>query len=98
MRTRMLICLLALVAGACTDTLEAVAPRAFYGRLVSAGETELCLADPRDEEPERERCFTRGDVELPEDVQEGDIVNLRYELEDEDQRALSVVEALEGSG
>jgi hypothetical protein len=95
MRTRSLICLFALALTACTETLEAVAPRVFYGRLVSADDAELCLADPREEDPERERCFVRGEVELPEDVEEGDIVNLRYELEGERERALSVVEALD---
>lgn len=82
MRTRFALCLLALGLTACTSTLEAVAPRAFYGRLVSAGDAELCLADPRDDDPERQRCFARGDADLPAGTEEGDILAVRYELSD----------------
>lgn len=94
MRIRILICLSAVALTACTDTLEMVAPRVFYGRLVSADATELCVADPRDEDPDQQRCFL-NDAELPEDVDEGDILNVRYELEGEQQRAVSVVRAVE---
>jgi hypothetical protein len=83
MRSRIVTCLLALGLTACTSALEAIAPRAFYGRLVSADDSRLCLADPRQEDPDAQRCFARGYTTLPDGVEEGDILNVRYELGDE---------------
>jgi hypothetical protein len=81
MRTRLaLACLLALGATACSGALDAVAPRYFYGNLVRVDDEEICLSDPRDDEPDRQRCFGRGEVTIPDDVREGDVVSLRYEL------------------
>ncbi len=93
MRSRVALLVLGLGLTACMNTLEAIAPRAFYGRLVRADDTELCLADPRDEDPDRQRCFAFGDASLPDDVEEGDILNVRYELGDEgeEETAVSVV-------
>lgn len=90
MRHRFAICLLALAATACMDALEAVAPRAFYGRLVRVDDSELCLADPRDEDPERERCFLLGDAELPSGTEEGDILAVRYELGEDGEEETAV--------
>lgn len=82
MRTRLALVCLALAATGCSNALDALAPRYFYGNLVRVEDEELCLSDARHDEPERQRCFERGAAEIPEDVAEGDVVRLRYELDD----------------
>jgi hypothetical protein len=80
MRSRLALCLFAVALTACTSTLEAIAPRAFYGRLVRVDDAHLCLADPRTEDLAAQRCFERGQAELPADAVEGEILAVRYDL------------------
>jgi hypothetical protein len=82
---------LALLTTGCGSTLEALAPRYFYGNVVGAEDRELCLADARSEEPEATRCFVLGEVEVPDEVGDGDLVVVRYEIgEDEEDTAVGV--------
>jgi len=92
MRTRLLALAAAtLLTTGCASAMEAVVPRYFYGNLAEAPGEELCLADPRDDEPERTRCFALGDAAAPADARPGDLLAVRYRLaEDERQEVIEV--------
>jgi hypothetical protein len=85
MRTRLVgLAVLALLATGCAGALEGLAPRYFYGNVVEIGGEELCLADVRDDEPDRTRCFALSAVVVPDEVREGDLVVVRYRPEGEE--------------
>jgi hypothetical protein len=92
MRTRLAAtAALALLATGCAGTLEALAPRYFYGNVVGAESEELCLADARSEEPDATRCFVLGEVQVPSEIGDGDLVVVRYEIgEGEEDTAVGV--------
>ncbi len=96
MRTRLLVtATVALLSAGCADVTEAVAPRYFYGNLVEEPGEELCLADPRDDEPDRTRCFVLDGVEVPEAAGVGDLLAVRYRLVGEEQEAAVAVRVAE---
>lgn len=82
MRTRLLTtATVALLAGGCASTIEAVSPRYFYGNLAGAPGDEVCLSDVRDDEPDRTRCFAVDDTEVPAGADPGDLLAVRYRLD-----------------
>jgi len=96
MRTRLLAtATVALLSAGCAGVTEAVAPRYFYGNLAEEPGEELCLSDPRDDEPDRTRCFVLEGVEVPAAAGVGDLLAVRYRLAGEEREAAVHVRVVE---
>jgi hypothetical protein len=89
LRARLSLPLLAVVAlTGCGDAVERLSPRYFYGYVTAADADQLCLGDARQGAPERERCFEVDAV--PDGVQEGSLVRVRYERDGDRDVAVDV--------
>lgn len=83
----------------CADALDVLAPKVFYGFASSATAGQLCVSDGRDDEPDRERCFTfvqdetRFEPEQPQEwLQSGTLLKIVYEERDGDEQVATLVE------
>jgi len=72
-------CLAAVLVGGCAETVEQLSPRYFFGPVTSMSSEQVCLGDPRDDEPERARCFLLEGRALPPQTEVGTVLKIRYE-------------------
>lgn len=84
--------LAAVLSAGCAETVEQLSPRYFFGPVTDLSQDEVCLGDPRDEEPERERCFVLEGVPLPEGTELGTVLKIRYEDLNEDAPSADVTD------
>jgi hypothetical protein len=91
MRIRFAALALAAVSTAgCADAIATFAPRVFYGYVTSVDDTELCVGDARQGEPDRTRCFGLNGADVTHDVEEGSLVRVAYDRQDDRDVATSV--------
>lgn len=82
----------AVLTAGCAETVEQLSPRYFFGPVTAMPQDQVCLGDPRDDEPERERCFLLEGRPLPEGTERGTVLKIRYEDVGEDAPSADVTD------
>lgn len=85
-------CLAAVLSAGCAETVEQLSPRYFFGPVTDMSREQVCLGDPRDDEPERQRCFLLEGRPLPEGTERGTVLKIRYEDLNEDAPSADVTD------